>query len=176
LLGLTGAILWGTVTLHKENAFTMEVPRKQYPVAAVQFMQQHDLKGNLLVFFDWGEMALWELPECPVSIDGRLDTCYPRPFISEHWRFFNGEAIDPKVLDIEKGDLALLPTNLAGAFSLAKLPGWEPVYVDDLAVVLARDAGRFPKLRALKKPVPGAKEAMVGRAAFPEQNPRWLVK
>ena len=71
-------IIFATGTLHKERAWTMEVPRKEYPVAALEFIKQHGLRGNLLVFFDWGEECIWELPDSRVSIDGRLDTCYPR--------------------------------------------------------------------------------------------------
>ncbi|MBA4149546.1 MAG: hypothetical protein H0X66_15650 [Verrucomicrobia bacterium] len=173
---LAGAILVATVRLHKENPFTIEVPRKQYPVAAVQFIQKHALKGNLLVFFDWGEMALWELPECPPSIDGRLDTCYPRPLISEHWKFFNGQPVDPNILNLEKADLALLPSALAGAFTLKGMPGWEAVYVDDLAVVLVRGKDRFPTLAESKGPWMADDAAITGRVPFPEQNPRWPVK
>lgn len=114
------AIIGAASTLHKEKAWTMEVPRKQYPVAAIDFIRKHELNGNLLVFFDWGEMCLWELPECKVSIDGRLDTCYPHDVISAHWKFYNGDGFDQKVLDVAKADIALLPVNLAGAFALAK--------------------------------------------------------
>jgi hypothetical protein len=176
LLLLSAGVLWAGTKLHKENPWTIEVPRKQYPVAAVKFIQDHNLRGNMLVFFDWGEMALWELPQCPPSIDGRLDTCYSRTLISEHWKFYNAEPFDPKVLDIAKGDLALLPTALVGARELAKQPGWSAVYVDDVAVLLVREPKRFPKLAASKFPIQGDDVAAFGRAPFPEQNPRLQVK
>jgi hypothetical protein len=127
----------------------------------------------LLVFFDWGELAIFELPECPPSIDGRLDTCYSRELIAAHWRFYNGEPFDQKILNSEKADLALLPRNLAGTVELAKRPGWKAVYFDDLAVILARDPGRFPALRQLALPVAGPAAATQGRARFPDQGPRW---
>jgi hypothetical protein len=60
-------IIFATGTLHKERAWTMEVPRKEYPVAALEFIKQHGLHGNLLVFFDWGEECIWELPDSRVS-------------------------------------------------------------------------------------------------------------
>jgi hypothetical protein len=47
--------------LHKDHPLTMEVPRSQYPLGAISFIREHGLKGNLLVFFDWGEQCLWEL-------------------------------------------------------------------------------------------------------------------
>ncbi len=162
-----------TFTLHKEHPLTMEVPRSQYPAGAVDFIQQQQLHGRLLTFFDWGEMVIFRLPDCPPSLDGRLDTCYSRELIRAHWNFYNGEPFDPGVLDIDQADLALLPANLAGTAALAHRPGWTVIYHDDLAVILARDVGRFSQLRSLPLPVAGSKSAVLGRALFPKHNPRW---
>jgi hypothetical protein len=171
VLFLTSAgILLATGTLHKEKAWTMEVPCGQYPVAAVKFIQEHELRGNLLVFFDWGEMCLWELPDSPVSLDGRLDTCYPRDVIAAHWKFYNAEPVSKKALDIDRADYALLPVHLAGALALMKQDDWQPVYFDNLAVVLVKNPGQFPKLNGLTKltlPIQGGPRATEGRAAFP---------
>ena len=158
----------GTFVLHKEHPLTMEVPRSQYPLSAIAFIRAHGLQGNLLVFFDWGEQCLWELPDCAVSIDGRWETCYPRELIPEHWKFYNDEPVDARILDIGKADLALLPANLAGSLALARKPGWQVVYYDSLAVVLVREASRFPKLALERLPVAGPPEAAKGRASFPE--------
>ncbi len=165
-----------TFTLHKEHPFTMEVPRSEYPTSAVDFLQKHNLHGRMLTFFDWGEMVIFRLPSCPPSIDGRLDTCYSRALIAAHWKFFNGEPFDPKVLDIDRADLALLPANLSGTAALAHRPGWTVVYYDDLAAILVRDVKRFPELSSLSLPVIGPKSAVVGREAFPNQSPRWKAE
>jgi hypothetical protein len=171
-LGAVGAGI-GTFTLHKEHPLTMEVPRSQYPLGAVDFLRKNDLRGRLLCFFDWGELAIFELPACPPSIDGRLDTCYSRELIAAHWKFYNGEPFDQKVLNPDDADLALLPANLVGTVELAKRPGWRAVYYDDLAVVLAREPERFPALRQLALPVEGPAATTHGRTRFPDQSPRW---
>jgi hypothetical protein len=177
LLGVvTAGIGLATFTLHKEHPLTIEVPRGQYPISAISFMRAHELRGNLLVFFDWGEMCLWELPDCAVSLDGRWETCYPRVLIPEHWKFYNGEPVDKKILDIDRADLALLPVNLAGADKLLRTPGWQAVYFDDLAVVLVRQPGRFSKLAGLKLPVASPPDAARGRGPFPEESPARLVR
>jgi hypothetical protein len=170
LMFASAGILTGTFTLHKDHAWTMEVPRQQYPVSAVQFIREYELRGNLLVFFDWGEMCLWELPDSPVSLDGRLDTCYPREVIKAHWQFYNDEAMDKTGLDIGRAEVALLPVNLAGALALAKKHGWQAVYLDDLTVVLVKNPNQFPKLNALDRsafPIKGGTQATQGRAPFP---------
>ena len=171
LLAASAGSAVATFSLHKEHAWTMEVPREQYPVAAVQFIQQHELRGNLLVFFDWGEMCLWELPGSRVSIDGRLDTCYPPEVITAHWKFYNGEPFDHVTLDLSHADFALLPSKLAGALALAKQEGWQAVYFDNTAVVLVKSVNLFPRLRGLKLPVQGDSSATEGRAAFPDHLP-----
>ncbi|MGO8765544.1 MAG: hypothetical protein ACLQSR_10495 [Limisphaerales bacterium] len=168
---LAAATVAATFYLHKERAWTMEVPRDQYPVAAIQFIQQHDLHGNLLVFFDWGEMCLWELPDSRVSIDGRLDTCYPPDVITAHWQFYNGDPFDTNALDLKRADFALLRSDLVGSLALKKNDGWHPVYFDKLAVVLVKDPRQFPKLSGLALPVEGNAATTQGRAAFPEALP-----
>jgi hypothetical protein len=158
-------------TLHKQHPLTMEVPRSEYPVGAVQFMQTKHLQGRLLVFFDWGEMAIFELPGCPPSIDGRLDTCYSRELIAAHWKLYNGEPFDPKVLNPEEAGLALLPVNAAGVAELKKRPGWTTVYFDELAVLLVRDVSRFPALQHFALPIPGQARPEL-RDPFPDNYPR----
>jgi hypothetical protein len=150
----------------------MEAPRDQYPVGAVKFIRQYEIKGNMLAFFDWGEMVLWELPDCSPSIDGRLDTCYSRNVIAAHWNFYNGQSVDTNALNISQADVALLPMKLVGAVNLSKVPGWKTVYVDFLAVVLVRDVERFPKLAGLNLPVKESEKAIRGREPFPNMNPR----
>jgi hypothetical protein len=162
-----------TFTLHKQNPFTMEIPSAQYPNGAVAFLSEQKLNGKMLVFFDWGEMVIFHLPDCPPSIDGRLDTCYPRELVAAHWKFYNGEAFDQKILNVDEADLALLPVNLAGATALAKRPDWKPLYYDETAVILARNWQRFPQLAGLTLPAEGPKITGLGRVAFPDKSPRW---
>jgi hypothetical protein len=177
--GLVGALLavamlWATWQRDRDTWWTMAVPRAQFPMAAIAFIQQQNLTGNLLVFFDWGEVCLWELPDSAVSFDGRLDTCYPHALISAHWKFYRGQPFDAAQLDPRKADLALLP-HLPGAAWLARQPDWTVAYVDPLAVVLVRAPARFPRLAAVPLPVQAAKPAVLGRARFPDAPPLRLA-
>jgi len=156
-----------TLTLHKEHPLTMESPRDQYPVAAISFIREHHLQGKMLTFFDWGEMVIFELPDCPVSIDGRLDTSYSRDLIATHWRFYNDEPFDEKLLPVDNADLALLPSHLAGAAGLSRRIGWKIIYQDPLAMVLARGPERFPSLKDIVIPAIESQTATTGREPFP---------
>lgn len=137
LCGLSLLTAW---TGGKKNPLTMEIPTTQYPVDAIRFMQERGIAGNILVYFDWGEMCIWELPECRVSIDGRLDTCYPQDVIDTHWQIFRGElnATNPIA---SQADLALLPPDIRGTSALLNSNEWDPVYADSTAVVLRRKSG-----------------------------------
>lgn len=174
LLGVMACAIGGAAfTLHKERGWTMEVPRRQYPVGAIEFVKQYGLHGNLLVYFDWGEMCIWELPDSRVSVDGRLDTCYPRDVIAAHWKAYLGDDFDEAVLPLAQADFALVPSYLAGAQALVDKHGWLALYVDDIAAVLVRKPEQFSKLAFLKLsgqslPVTGPPEKIRGRAAFPQ--------
>jgi hypothetical protein len=169
-------ILAAAFLMGKDHPLTIDVPKKQYPVSAIEFIKEHEIRGNLFVFFDWGEMCLWELPDSPVSVDGRLDTCYSREIITNHWQVYNAQPYDTNTLNLAKADFALLPSYLKGAFDLAKQPGWSPAYVDDTAVVLVRDAARFPLLAKETLPLIANKKASQGRAPFPEESSSRLAR
>jgi hypothetical protein len=183
LMASSIGMLAATLALHKEHPLTMEVPRNQYPLWAIHFIKENNLRGNALMFFDWGELCLWELPDVAPSVDGRMDTCYSYPLLQEHWKFYRGEPVNTNILDIDHADLALLPVNLAAGPAL-KARGWTPVYVDALAVVLVRDTNRFPNLPRdlpfqdpaatfVRAPFPNAPSLRVSQTArMINENPR----
>ncbi len=171
-LALAGAgwfCVRASVATPREHPFTMEVPRDTYPVAAIAFMRDHGLTGNTLAFFDWGQQMLWELPENPVSFDGRMDTVFPPALMEAHWRFYAGEAPGP-ALDLNGAGLALLPTECGGVDFLRR-SGWALVYRDPLATILAKNPGTFAGLAPLKLPVLAGRAATQGRVPFPDSPP-----
>ncbi len=165
LLAGAAAALGASVRAPRERPWSIEVERDQFPCAALRFLEEHPVDGNLLVFFDWGQQALWALPRNPVSFDGRLDTVYSRALIDAHWRFYRGEPVDPAVLDLARAEVALLPTSGAAVPRL-RAAGWTLVYTDPLASVLVRTAGLAPA--GLARPVRGGPEAVRGREPFPD--------
>jgi hypothetical protein len=161
-------VIAGTTVIYgKEKFYTIEVPREEYPVTAIEFIRQHQIKGNMISFFDWGEQCLWELPESRVSIDGRLDTCYPRDLLREHWNFYDGKPVDQKIFDINKADFALLRTDVVGMTALEKNPQWKLVYRDPLAIVFVRDPNRFSKLQTIGLPAGNQRLIAPQRDSFP---------
>ena len=42
-----------------------------------RFIRDHQLRGRMVTYFDWGEYAIWHLsPRVRVSLDGRRETVY----------------------------------------------------------------------------------------------------
>lgn len=105
---------------------------------AVPFFEQHGSKGRLLVWFDWGEYALWHLaPNLLVSVDGRRETVYSARVQNEHLRFYfdaPGGAGLPRELN---ADYIWMPKNLP-AVRRALDGGWREVYRGEQSIVLAR--------------------------------------
>lgn len=159
-----------TVLHNKRDFLTMEVPSDEYPVAAAEFIREAGLHGNLLVSFDWGEFAIWELPGSRVSMDGRLDTCYPHDLIREHWNFYEGKEVDEAVLDINKADFALIESFCPGITRLGRDARWKLVYRDQLACVWVRDPDRFGALRNLSQAATAPKRLLKSREPFPKSR------
>jgi hypothetical protein len=95
-LAMTAAILTGIVLQSFALAGRLSdfpVLRSQYPVDALQFMVDHQMKGKLVVAFNWAQYALAALaPDVTVGFDGRFDTCYPQEAIDVHFDFLLGDS------------------------------------------------------------------------------------
>jgi hypothetical protein len=173
LLAAGAGALAASVQAPRRNPWTIEVERDQFPCAALHFLEAHPVAGNLLVFFDWGQQAMWTLPHNPVSFDGRFDTVYSRALIEAHWRFYRGESVDPAVLDLRRADVALLPSGCGGTHRLLT-DGWTLVYWDPLACVLVRKPAANPPLARMRLPVRAGAEAVNGREPFPNAPSAWV--
>jgi hypothetical protein len=162
-----GACLWASTSpAVRPLAGRMAVPRDLFPVAAISFMQAHRVTGNTITFFDWGQHVLWELPDNPVSFDGRLDTVYPPEIMDAHWRLYAGQDPGP-ALRLARADCALLPSNSGGVRYLYE-HGWSVVYHDPLATVLVRPRALIYDFSTTHD---GGAGAIAGIVPFPDAPP-----
>ncbi|MBX3443574.1 MAG: hypothetical protein KF774_14300 [Planctomyces sp.] len=138
---------------------TIPVERSEYPVSAMQFLRQHDLRGRTMVTFNWAQYAIacfaQDSTDEPsrVAIDGRLNTCYPRPVLDIYLDFLLGEPqpgarlrardsapYDPtRALTYQEPDLFLLDRGQQPAIrTIMASPEWVLLYQDSLAQVWGR--------------------------------------
>jgi hypothetical protein len=110
------------------------------PVEAVAYLQRENVRGNLLVPFNYGSYALWELRgKMRVSMDGRYDLVYRPETYRRVDDFFRGEGNWRSLLTSPKPDAILVPTSDDVYVKLNAEPGWKEVYHDGTdAVFLPR--------------------------------------
>jgi len=115
-----------------------------FPARAVALLKDSGVSGNMAVFFDWGEYALWHLsPWIKVSVDGRRETVYSERALTENLNFRTGINDWAAVLRNHDTHLALVSTKLP-SFNLMKLkPGWRLIHEDETAGLFGRDDWPF---------------------------------
>ena len=115
------------------------VPAKFMPDPNVSsYVRDEKLSGRALMWFDWGEYAIWHFgPELKVSMDGRRETVYTPEVVNAHLRFYFGGANDWQYADEIKADYVLIPKALPIAKELP-LHGWRPLCEGPTSILLAR--------------------------------------
>ena len=77
-LPLTGAVLLSGATLHNSLRIAIDPRHAAFPARAVAVLRASGVRGNMAVYFDWGQYVIWRLgPRIKVSYDGRRETVYP---------------------------------------------------------------------------------------------------
>ncbi len=128
---------------HRPVPHRIIVEPGRYPVALIRWMHDQPLRGNLLTFFDWGELAIWHLyPQYRVFIDGRLDCCYPPGVIRDYVDFLY--ATDPQrasaALNQYPTDLVLIHVENPGFLRMRNRPDWILVAISYPGALFAKQS------------------------------------
>ncbi len=111
------------------------------PEAAVAFMQEHHLSGNILCDFKWGEYLMWHLgPRSRVFIDGRWELLYPHNVMEDYITFDRGKAGAEAVLDGYPNDFVLVSPGSKAYRVVMSDRRWKIIYRDAIGVLFARAA------------------------------------
>lgn len=114
---------------------------KPYPSGAVAFMGLHDLHGNILADFGWGEYLIWHTaPASKVFIDGRYDTVYPFALIDRYIDFYFDRPGAPAVLTAYPHDYVLIPPGSGACNLMLRQADWKMIYRDADSALFARTA------------------------------------
>lgn len=149
-----GLIIAGLLAVLIHRHTELGVDRSEYPVDALEFIDEHQLHGKLAATFDWAQYALAALtPHTTLGFDGRYDTCYPQRVVDMHFDLLFGRdwhrrhrgadsgPIDPNtVLNYGQPDLVLLSRrgDRPAVKHLDNHPEWFVLYQDGLAVLYGR--------------------------------------
>ena len=132
-----GMIVFFVGFLSVSGRIPVRIADENFPVQAVQYIQDHQLKGNLFHHYNWGGYLIWKLwPEQKVFIDGRNEVHGLRFLEDEYLELIN---LGPKwqtVLDKYQIRYVLLPKKEPLVQMLKVMGGWQVVYSDEQSVIL----------------------------------------
>jgi hypothetical protein len=110
-----------------------------FPARAVARIKDSGATGNMAVFFDWGEYALWHLsPRIKVSVDGRRETVYADGVHTENLNFLMGLNDWDAVLRNHDTHLALVSKKWPTFNLMALRPGWRLIHEDETSGLFGR--------------------------------------
>lgn len=129
--------------------------RYPYPVGAVNFIREKDLRGKILADLIWGGYLAWELfPESKVAFDTRTETTFPPLVRRRYYDYFLGRPNWEEMLRYYPPDMII--TSAPGKLRqmLAVHPGWREIYADPVCALLIRrqGAGAFAEPNPIPPP------------------------
>lgn len=148
---------------YTNSPFYSQVYSGEYPIKAVQFINQHKEYDNFNILnnYNWGGFLIYVNPDRKIFIDGRLPQVYYKghSFLAEYLKFFKSDTVIKNKLDEYDIRLVLLkskdqkvavrkwekiffaikeaelnPINNLRAY-LDKSSGWQIIYKDETSVI-----------------------------------------
>ena len=134
---LTSAGFW--IHTNQKAPLSIIIPRDQFPVEAVTFLERNNIEANAFVFFDWAEYCIWKLhPRCHVFLDGRFRSAYSEQTIKDYLDFLYARTQSHKALMDYPTDLVFVHVNNPCTAIMRTLAGWELVYQDQMAAIFVK--------------------------------------
>jgi hypothetical protein len=124
----------------EQGIFSARLPSYlKCPVGAVEFMQRHDLHGNVLCQYVWGVYVIWhEAPRSKVFFDS-FELRYPQSVQNDYISFaFRGGAAARAMLKRYPHDYVLVETRYRTYRFMMRQAGWKLIYRDPVAALFAR--------------------------------------
>jgi hypothetical protein len=137
---LAAAVMVGSgaiISARNVSCVRMDAPGLPEP-EVVSVLARMGLEGRLLIWFDWGEYAIWHLGDSmSVSIDGRRETVYSTETLRRHLDFYFVPATRSAFLADARPDYIWLPPHLPVVRALED-DGWQVLFKGPKSVLLAR--------------------------------------
>jgi hypothetical protein len=112
------------------------------PLGALAFMQRHDLHGNVLCNFGWGEFMIFHDADSRVFIDGRYQLVYPPKVIEDYIAFQRGLPGAADMLESYQHDYVLISPDSDSYKLMCSHKDWKLIYSDSTSVLFARAQSR----------------------------------
>lgn len=130
--------------------------RAPAPTGALEYIERHDLRGNLLVSFDWAQLMIGRHHDrFRVFFDGRFRTVYPASIEQDYLALQFALPGSSRALEAYPTELVLLSRELPQAIALLEAePAWVEVYRSSLSALFVRRAGPYAHLDRVERPDP----------------------
>ena len=113
------------------------------PVEAVNFVEQHAVKGPVFAPDSWGGYLIYRLhPREKVVLDDRHDL-YGESFLKSYLTTLHGESGWRQFLEEHEIGCIVLPKDAALTSLLLATGDWKPIYKDPVAIVFVPDSHRL---------------------------------
>jgi hypothetical protein len=111
---------------------------KRFPVAAVNYLETHDVPGPLVSPDYWGGYLIYRLyPRVHMVVDDRHDF-YGEEFLKSYLKMVHVEPGWEDFLQQHQAQGVVVPKDSALANILGETGGWKAIYRDDVAVAFVR--------------------------------------
>ena len=125
----SGLFAVGIHSFPKHRPSVMLVETSKHPYNAFKFIHDNGLYGNLAIWFDWAQSAIWYLHDtCRVAFDGRFRTVYPQVVENDYFHFHHLNDQWKNIIDHYKTQMILMPNNWPGIKQLNEHKDWQVVY------------------------------------------------
>jgi hypothetical protein len=107
---------------------------------AVTLLSRQPAGKRVLVWFNWGEYAIWHLsPRMLVSIDGRRETVYSDHLQTRHFDFYFDRVGGATLPEDLRADYIWLPRVLPAVGRLRSSAHWTPIYEGKQSIIFERE-------------------------------------
>jgi hypothetical protein len=138
------------VRTHRAAPLEIVVPRDQFPIEAMAFLERNAVHANALVFFDWAEYAIWKLhPECHVFLDGRFRSAYSKEAIEIYLNFIYAGKDPLAALRDYPTDLVFVHVDNPCTALMRERKAWVLCYQDSMAAIFVKRDAHVELLRKL---------------------------
>jgi len=166
ILVVPAAQLAGITTDWLRHGATIRYSRLSFPIDALTFIRQHDLRGNLALPVHWGSFTIHRLGDrVRVFIDGRFEAVYPRQVLDDHFAFIQGRDGWERLLDDYPTDLVLVQRTHGSHERMFKRSDFVYVYSDRASLLFVRrnetNAAALDRLTRMARRPPLPTEASV---------------
>jgi hypothetical protein len=140
-VALACAVGLSALLVVRDNFWQLRIDGTSMPEPeAASFLEDQPAGKRVLVWFTWGEYAIWHLsPRMQVSIDGRRETVYSDALQTRHFDFFFDRPGGATLPDDLAVDYIWIPRILPAARRLNTDPRWTTIYEGEQSVIFARE-------------------------------------